>query len=219
MREPSQGAPSGKGDWHQHGLEAGFARDDFEQFLVGVDARTTAFIRDRRRFALQHSGDRLRHIFHVGRLLSRKVTAEHWIDGEPAEKLEDGGEKRVVPSKHHCGADDYGVGKGGPNRQFAFASLADIERGGGGVRTDTGNMDEPLDPGAMRLSCYPFGRLDMHGMKRLLSVLDVKTDRIYHPVGACECIGHGPLVVNVSCDRLKLRIIKTEQPVPPIRMP
>ena len=129
FREPSQGAPSGKWDWDQHGLEAGLARYEFEQSLVGVDARTTAFIRDRRRFALQHSCDRLRHIFHVGRLQSRKATAEHWIDGEPAEKLEDGGEKRVVQSEHHGGADEDGVGKGGPNRQFAFASLADIERG------------------------------------------------------------------------------------------
>ena len=80
-------------------------------------------------------------------------------------------------------------------------------------------MREPLHSGSACLSCYPLGRLDVHGMKRLPSTLDVKTDRIYHPVGACKCIGHGPLVVNVGCDRLKLRIIKTEQPVPPIRMP
>src|ERR1700724_2876859 len=49
-------------------------------------------------------------------------------------------------------------------------------------------------------------------MKRLPSTLDVKTDRIYHPVGACKCIGHGPLVVNVGCDRLKLDAIRTENP-------
>jgi hypothetical protein len=29
----------------------------------------------------------------------------------------------------------------------------------------------------------------------------------------------GALVVNVGRDRLKLRVIKSEQPVPPIRMP
>jgi hypothetical protein len=56
-------------------------------------------------------------------------------------------------------------------------------------------------------------------MKSLLSVLDVKTDRIYHPVSAGKCIGDWPLVVNVGFDRLKLRIIKTKQPVPSIGMP
>jgi hypothetical protein len=45
-------------------------------------------------------------------------------------------------------------------------------------------VGEPLDSGSVCLSCYPFGRLDMNGMKRLLSVLDVKTDRIYHTVSA-----------------------------------
>lgn len=59
----------------------------------------------------------------------------------------------------------------------------------------------------------------MHGMKRLLSVLDVKTDRIYYTESAGKGIGDRPLVVNVGRDRLKLRIIKSEQPVPPIRMP
>ena len=56
-------------------------------------------------------------------------------------------------------------------------------------------------------------------MKRLLSVLDVKTDRIYHTESAGKGIGDRPLVVNVGRDRLKLRIVKSEQPVPPIRMP
>jgi hypothetical protein len=55
-------------------------------------------------------------------------------------------------------------------------------------------------------------------MKRLLSVLDVKTDRIYHTESAGKGIGDRPLVVNVGRDRLKLRI-KSEQPAPPIRMP
>jgi hypothetical protein len=80
-------------------------------------------------------------------------------------------------------------------------------------------MDEPFDAGSMRLSCHPSGRLDVHGMKRLLSALDVETDRIYHPAGAGDRIGDRPLVVNVGRNRLKLRIITTEQPVPPIRIP
>ena len=71
----------------------------------------------------------------------------------------------------------------------------------------------------MRLSCYPLGRFDVHGMKSLPSVLDVKTDRIYHTVGADKRIGYRTLVVNVGPDRLKLLIIKSEQPMTPIRMP
>ena len=50
-------------------------------------------------------------------------------------------------------------------------------------------MDDPFGSGSTRLSRYPLGRLDVHGMKCLLSVLNVKTDRIYHPVGAGKCIG------------------------------
>jgi hypothetical protein len=63
------------------------------------------------------------------------------------------------------------------------------------------------------------GRFDVHGIKSLPSVLDVKTDRIYRTEGASKCFGYGPLVVNVGPDRLKLRIIKTKQPVTPIRVP
>jgi hypothetical protein len=47
-----------------------------------------------------------------------------------------GGEKRVVWSEHHRGADECGVGKRGPDRQFAFATLADIERGRGSIGAD-----------------------------------------------------------------------------------
>ena len=50
-------------------------------------------------------------------------------------------------------------------------------------------MREPLHSGSVCLSCYPLGRLDVYGMKGLLSVLDVKTDRIYHAVSASKCIG------------------------------
>ena len=59
----------------------------------------------------------------------------------------------------------------------------------------------------------------MHGVKRLPSVLDVKTDRIHHAVSAGDGVSDRSLIVNVSLDRLKLRIVKSEQPVPPIRMP
>ena len=45
-------------------------------------------------------------------------------------------------------------------------------------------MEEPIDSGTVCLSRYPLGRLDVNGMKILLSVLDVKANRIYNAVGA-----------------------------------
>jgi hypothetical protein len=168
---------------------------------------------------LQRPCDRLRHIFHIGRLQSRQAAAEHRIDWKSAEELEDGGEKRVIRSEHHRWADEKCIGEHRPNRQFAFATLSDVKGLRGSISADSRNVDESFDSDSMRLSCYPLGRLDVHGMKSLLSVLDVKTDRIYHPVSAGKCIGDRPLVVNVGRDRLKLRIIKTSQPVPPIYMP
>ena len=45
-------------------------------------------------------------------------------------------------------------------------------------------MNKPIGSGTVCLSRYPFGRLDVNGMKSLLSVLDVKADRIYNAVGA-----------------------------------
>ena len=45
-------------------------------------------------------------------------------------------------------------------------------------------MNEPIDTGTERLSRYPLGRLDVSRLKSLLSVLDVKANRIYNAVGA-----------------------------------
>ena len=45
-------------------------------------------------------------------------------------------------------------------------------------------MNKPLDSSPVCLSCYPLGRLDVNRMKSLLSVLDVKANRIYNAVGA-----------------------------------
>jgi hypothetical protein len=50
----------------------------------------------------------------------------------------------------------------------------------------------------------------MDRMKCLLSVLDVKTNRIYHSVSARHRISDGLLVMNIGFDRLKLRIIESE---------
>jgi hypothetical protein len=80
-------------------------------------------------------------------------------------------------------------------------------------------VNEPIDSGTVCLSRYPLGRLDVNGMKSLLSVLDVKTDRIYNAIGAGKRICDRPLVVNVGLYGLKLRIIRTKLTMPPIRMP
>ena len=88
-----------------------------------------------------------------------------------------------------------------------------------GIRADSGDVNEPIDSSTVRLSRYPLGSLDVNGMKSLRSVLGVKADRIYNTVGAGKRIRDGPLVVNVGSYGLKLRIIGTKQPAPPIRMP
>jgi hypothetical protein len=161
-----------------------------EKFLVRVDARTATLIRDRTRFSpLQLPCDRVRHIFHIGRLQSRQAAAEHRIDWKPAEELEDSSEKGVIRSEHHRRADEKCIGVRRPNRQFAFAALSDVQGLRGNISADSRNVDEPFDAGSVRLSGYPLGRLDVHEVKRLLSVLDVKTDRIYRPVSAGERIG------------------------------
>ena len=80
-------------------------------------------------------------------------------------------------------------------------------------------MSESFDSSSKGLSCDPFGRLDVHGMKRLMSVLDVKTNRIDHSVSTSKRIGDGPLIVNIGLDKAKLRIIMAEQRVTAIRMP
>ena len=45
-------------------------------------------------------------------------------------------------------------------------------------------MNQPFDSGQARLRCHSLGRLDVNGMKSLLSLLDVETDRIYNAVSA-----------------------------------
>src|SRR5690242_14083647 len=92
FREPSQYVPSGKWDWNQLGLEAGFAGNGFEQLFVGVDPRATALKCDRMFFRpLQYPCDRLRHIFHIGGLQSGETAAEHWVDWKPFQERNDSG--------------------------------------------------------------------------------------------------------------------------------
>jgi hypothetical protein len=59
----------------------------------------------------------------------------------------------------------------------------------------------------------------MQGMKSLCSMLDVKTDRIYHSVSASKRTRDRLSIVNIRFNRLKLRIIKSKQPSTPIRVP
>jgi hypothetical protein len=51
-------------------------------------------------------------------------------------------------------------------------------------------MHEPLHSGLACSSCNQPGRLDVHGLKCFLPLLDVKTDRIHHTVSANKCVGH-----------------------------
>jgi hypothetical protein len=104
--DPSQCVPSGERDWKQYGLNAGCTRDGSKKFLVGVDARATALERNRVSLRpLQHLCDRLPNIFHVDWLQSHLAGAEHWIDREQVEELEDSGEKCIIRPKYDRRAD------------------------------------------------------------------------------------------------------------------
>jgi hypothetical protein len=105
--------------------------------------------------------------------------------------------------------EDY-VGECGLHRQFAFPALADVEGWRGGIGPEARDVGEPFDSDPVRLNRHPLRRLDMYGMKSLLSAFDVKADCIDRRVGAGQHIGNTPLVSNVRLDRLKKRIIGTE---------
>jgi hypothetical protein len=49
-------------------------------------------------------------------------------------------------------------------------------------------VNKPFDSGPERLDCYPLSRLDVNGVKSLLSALEVKADRIYNAVSAGQRI-------------------------------
>ena len=75
-------------------------------------------------------------------------------------------------------ANDDCVGKGGAHRQFTLPALADVERWRGRVGADSGDLDEPFESMLLRPGGQTARRLDVHGMKRLSSPLDVETDGI-----------------------------------------
>ena len=58
-------------------------------------------------------------------------------------------------------------------------------------------MGEVVDPRPLRLNRYSSGSFDVHGMKCLASMLNVKTDGIYYCVSASNRISDRLLVVNV----------------------
>ena len=68
-------------------------------------------------------------------------------------------------------------------------------------------MHEPLHSGMACLSSNPSGSLDVHGLKGLLPLFDVKTDRIHHTVSATKGVCHRPVVVDIGADRSKFRIV------------
>ena len=86
-------------------------------------------------------------------------------------------------------ADQNGISKGLPNHQFAFAALSNIERRRSGIRANPRNMNEPFDASSLRLNCDPLGGLDVDGMERLRSLLDVKADCIHGTVSISKRIG------------------------------
>jgi hypothetical protein len=196
------------------------ARDDSDKFLVRVDARAAALEDHRLRLRpLDDPNNRLCHIFHIGWLQSHQAAAEHRIDWEPAEKLEDGSEKRIVRSEHYGRSDDVCVGESSPDQEFTFAARSDVPWLGRGIGADSWNVNEPFDPGPVRFGGYPLRRLDVNGMKRLPPVLDVKADCVYNGVSAGKRIRDRPFVVNIGLDGSKLRIIAAKLTVPPIWMP
>ena len=81
------------------------------------------------------------------------------------------------------------------------------------------DVGEPFDPDPVRLNRHPLRCLDMYGMKSLLPAFDVKAHRIDRRVGAGQHIGNHPLVSNVDFDRLKARIVGTEEFATAVRMP
>jgi hypothetical protein len=76
-----------------------------------------------------------------------------------------------------------------PAPQLAFTALSDVERLRGCVSSNSRYVDEPLDAGPVSLSCDAFGGLNMNRIKCFVAALDVKADRIDHPVAAGDRMG------------------------------
>ena len=102
-------------------------RNGSEKLLVRVDARAAELEDYRMRLGSPHdSSNRFRNIFHIGRLQSGSAAAEHRIDWEPAEKVENGGEKRIVRPEHDGRSDDMCVGESSRDHEFTFTARSDV---------------------------------------------------------------------------------------------
>ena len=67
-------------------------------------------------------------------------------------------------------------------------------------------MGEAFHSGSACLSGNPLGRLDMYGMKRVLSRLDVKADRIHDGKGAGDGRRDRAVVIDIGANRFNLGI-------------
>ena len=101
-------------------------RHDPEKLLVGIHARSAQLENFRRLVALHDPANRIRNIFHIGRLQPGRAAAEHRIDGKLAEEREDDDHECVVGSEHHCRTDEGCLGEGVANRQFALPACSDV---------------------------------------------------------------------------------------------
>ena len=80
-------------------------------------------------------------------------------------------------------------------------------------------MDEPLNSGCVGKTRQPRRRIDVHGLKGLVAMLDIETDGVHHSVGAANRTGHGLLVVDIPNNRQQIRVIARKELVAPVRMP
>ena len=119
--------PNGERDWNQSGRKSSLVRNGSKKPLVRVDARAAELEDPRLRLGtLDDASNRLRHIFHIRWLQSHQAAAEHRIDWEPAEKVENGGEKRIVRSEHNGRSDDMCVGESSRDHEFTFTARLDV---------------------------------------------------------------------------------------------
>jgi hypothetical protein len=109
------------------GRKACLVRKSSKKRLARVDARAAELEdRWRRLRSLRDPANRLCNILYIGRLQSGQAAAEHRIDRKLAEEPEDGSEKRIVRSEHHCRAHEKCIGERSPDGQLAFAALSDV---------------------------------------------------------------------------------------------
>jgi hypothetical protein len=158
-------------------------RNHLEELLVGIDARTTKFVRHRLcRGRLYTARYGLSDIFYVGGLQPCQASPKHRVSWKSLQELHKGIEESVVLPEHDRGANDDRICKDCLRCQFTFASIAYVKRAGRGIGSDPRNMDEALNTRPVRLACEPFGRFHMHGVKCLSSTFDIEADSIHHAV-------------------------------------